>query len=217
MVSSVLLNGVRSGNRFEKRISTGKWKRPHVTIKHRVGFVDHIISSLGPRTKRLYCDSEHSPLHMRQTYWRLYTYDAYGRSVFVTDWNCLLWLYISCKKKKKKTILIAVTATAVYVDRIGLSAVNHKYYCLCLIAIRGVFRCSLGYGVGMPVLPVRNNLRRPTSSHHFSSASRFQFQKGFASRCSWKCTSIVLIIVCLLMAVALTFTASKFSKYTTTD
>ncbi|VVC40590.1 Hypothetical protein CINCED_3A025864 [Cinara cedri] len=66
-------------------------------------------------------------------------------------------------------------------------------------------RCSLGYGVGMPVLPVRNNLRRPTSSHHFSSASRFQFQKGFASRCTWKCTSIVLIIVCLLMAVALTY------------
>lgn len=60
------------------------------------------------------------------------------------------------------------------------------------------------------MLPVRNNLRRPTSSHHFSSASRFQFQKGFASRCSWKCTSIVLIIVCLLMAVALTYITSKF-------
>lgn len=75
------------------------------------------------------------------------------------------------------------------------------------------YRCSLGYGVGMPVLPVRNNLRRPTSSHHFSSASRFQFQKGFASRCSWKCTSIVLIIACLLMAVALTYITSKFSKY----
>ncbi|XP_015366041.1 PREDICTED: teneurin-m isoform X3 [Diuraphis noxia] len=70
-------------------------------------------------------------------------------------------------------------------------------------------RCSLGYGAGMPVLPVRNNLRRPTSSHHFSSASRFQFQKGFASRCSWKCTSIVLIIVCLLMAVALTYITSS--------
>ncbi|XP_022179145.1 teneurin-m isoform X3 [Myzus persicae] len=70
-------------------------------------------------------------------------------------------------------------------------------------------RCSLGYGVGMPVLPVRNNLRRPTSSHHFSSASRFQFQKGFASRCSWKCTSIVLIVVCLLMAVALTYITSS--------
>lgn len=70
-------------------------------------------------------------------------------------------------------------------------------------------RCSLGYGVGMPVLPVRNNLRRPTSSHHFSSASRFQFQKGFASRCSWKCSSIVLIIVCLLMAVALTYITSS--------
>jgi len=75
------------------------------------------------------------------------------------------------------------------------------------------YRCSLGYGVGMPVLPVRNNLRRPNSSHHFSSASRFQFQKGFASRCSWKCTSIVLIIVCLLMAVALTYITCKFSKY----
>lgn len=46
MVSLELLNGVRSGNRFEKRIVTGKWKRPQIAIKNREGSADHTISSL---------------------------------------------------------------------------------------------------------------------------------------------------------------------------
>lgn len=58
MVSLELLNGVRSGNRFEKRILTGKWKRPHIAIKRRAGgFADHTILSTG-RVQRDYCDRE---------------------------------------------------------------------------------------------------------------------------------------------------------------
>ncbi|XP_046665298.1 teneurin-m isoform X3 [Homalodisca vitripennis] len=66
-------------------------------------------------------------------------------------------------------------------------------------------RCSLGFGPPVPVLPVRNNLRRPNSSHHFGSPPRFQFQKSFASRCSWKCTAIVFIILSLVLTAAVTY------------
>jgi len=46
MVLLELLNGVRSGNRFEKRILTSKWKRPQIAIKNREGSADHMISPL---------------------------------------------------------------------------------------------------------------------------------------------------------------------------
>ncbi|XP_076273630.1 teneurin transmembrane protein Ten-m isoform X3 [Rhynchophorus ferrugineus] len=62
---------------------------------------------------------------------------------------------------------------------------------------------SLTYGGQMPVLPVRNNLRRPNSSHFPPPTSRFHFQKGFTSRCTWKCTSIILIIVSLVLLAAI--------------
>uniref|UniRef100_A0A1B6CCY7 Tenascin-like protein n=1 Tax=Clastoptera arizonana TaxID=38151 RepID=A0A1B6CCY7_9HEMI len=65
-------------------------------------------------------------------------------------------------------------------------------------------RCSLGFGPPVPVLPVRNNLRRPNSSHHFPPP-RFQFQKSFASRCSWKCTALIFIILSLVLTAALTY------------
>uniref|UniRef100_A0A8D8UYU9 Tenascin-like protein n=1 Tax=Cacopsylla melanoneura TaxID=428564 RepID=A0A8D8UYU9_9HEMI len=65
-------------------------------------------------------------------------------------------------------------------------------------------RCPMGFGAPVPVLPVRNNLRRPNSTHHFPP-SRFQFQKGFTSKCSWKCTAIALIVLCLLLTAALSY------------
>ncbi|KAI5732577.1 hypothetical protein M8J76_001881 [Diaphorina citri] len=65
-------------------------------------------------------------------------------------------------------------------------------------------RCPMGFGAPVPVLPVRNNLRRPNSTHHFPP-SRFQFQKGFTSKCSWRCTAIALIVLCLLLTAALSY------------
>jgi len=46
MVLLELLNGVRSENRFEKRILTSKWKRPKIAIKNKEGSADHTISPL---------------------------------------------------------------------------------------------------------------------------------------------------------------------------
>lgn len=52
------------------------------------------------------------------------------------------------------------------------------------------------FGAPVPVLPVRNNLR---ATHFAPTASRFHFRKGLSSRCSWKCTAIVFIILFVLL------------------
>uniref|UniRef100_A0A146KU89 Tenascin-like protein n=4 Tax=Lygus hesperus TaxID=30085 RepID=A0A146KU89_LYGHE len=71
-------------------------------------------------------------------------------------------------------------------------------------------RCSgLGFGANaVPVLPVRNALRRPNSNHHFPP-QRFHFQKSLTSKCSWKCAAIVCIILALVLAAALTYMATS--------
>ncbi|XP_025831537.1 teneurin-m isoform X2 [Agrilus planipennis] len=69
-------------------------------------------------------------------------------------------------------------------------------------------RCGLAYGTAVPVLPVRNNLRRPNSSH-FPPASRFHFQKGIASKCSWKCTAIVFIVLSVVLTAALSYISAS--------
>lgn len=60
MVSLELLNGVHSGNGFEKkqRILNGKWKRPRSAIKHRAGSADHTISSLVHVQRDYYFDRD---------------------------------------------------------------------------------------------------------------------------------------------------------------
>ncbi|XP_050561292.1 teneurin-m-like isoform X9 [Spodoptera frugiperda] len=68
------------------------------------------------------------------------------------------------------------------------------------------------FGTPVPVLPVRNNLR---SSNFPSAGSRFHFRKGLSSRCSWKCTAIVFIILfVVLLAIASYITASYFVNWT---
>ncbi|XP_021940923.1 teneurin-m isoform X3 [Zootermopsis nevadensis] len=64
-------------------------------------------------------------------------------------------------------------------------------------------RCSLPFGTPVPVLPVRNNLRRPNSSHF--PQSRFQFRKGLPSKCTWRCAAIVFIILSVVLAAGLTY------------
>ncbi|XP_063907083.1 teneurin-m isoform X3 [Zophobas morio] len=69
-------------------------------------------------------------------------------------------------------------------------------------------RCGIPYGAQVPVLPVRNNLRRPNSSH-FPQASRFHFRKGIASKCTWKCTAIVCIMLLVVLTAALTYISAS--------
>ncbi|CAH2092375.1 unnamed protein product [Euphydryas editha] len=65
------------------------------------------------------------------------------------------------------------------------------------------------FGAPVPVLPVRNNLR---ATHFSPAASRFHFRKGFSSRCSWKCTAIVFIVLfVLLLSIASYMSASYFT------
>ncbi|XP_065204844.1 teneurin-m isoform X4 [Planococcus citri] len=65
-------------------------------------------------------------------------------------------------------------------------------------------RCTMNYSSPMPALPIRNNLHRPSSTHHFPP-QRFHFQKGVTSKCTWKCTAIVLIFISIVMAATLIY------------
>ncbi|XP_074039433.1 teneurin transmembrane protein Ten-m isoform X2 [Leptinotarsa decemlineata] len=73
-------------------------------------------------------------------------------------------------------------------------------------------RCGGGgtmpYGAQVPVLPVRNNLRRPNSSH-FPQASRFHFRKGLASKCTWKITAIAFITLSVVLTAALSYISAS--------
>ncbi|XP_049888088.1 teneurin-m isoform X2 [Pectinophora gossypiella] len=72
-------------------------------------------------------------------------------------------------------------------------------------------RSHPAFGAPVPVLPVRNNLR---ATHFPSNASRFHFRKDLSSRCSWKCTAIVFIILfVLLLAIASYISASYFVNW----
>ncbi|XP_052130020.1 teneurin-m isoform X6 [Frankliniella occidentalis] len=67
-------------------------------------------------------------------------------------------------------------------------------------------RGTLPFGAAVPVLPVRNNLRRPNSGHF--SQPRLHFRKGLAARCSWKCTSICFISITIVLIAIIAYMMS---------
>lgn len=69
-------------------------------------------------------------------------------------------------------------------------------------------RCNLPFGTSVPGMPTRSNLRRPNSSH-FPPASRYNFRKGLASKCSWKSTAIIFIMLSVVLIAALTYMSGK--------
>ncbi|XP_053599980.1 teneurin-m isoform X3 [Plodia interpunctella] len=68
-------------------------------------------------------------------------------------------------------------------------------------------RSHPAFGAPVPVLPVRNNLR---ATHFPPAASRFHFRKGLSSRCSWKCTAIVFIILFVLLLAIASYTSASY-------
>lgn len=67
-------------------------------------------------------------------------------------------------------------------------------------------RSHPAFGAPVPVLPVRNNLR---ATHFPQGASRFHFRKDLSSRCSWKCTAIVFIILFVLLLAFTSYISGK--------
>ncbi|XP_052130021.1 teneurin-m isoform X7 [Frankliniella occidentalis] len=72
-------------------------------------------------------------------------------------------------------------------------------------------RGTLPFGAAVPVLPVRNNLRRPNSGHF--SQPRLHFRKGLAARCSWKCTSICFISITIVLIAIIAYMMSANLVY----
>lgn len=78
--------------------------------------------------------------------------------------------------------------------------------------------CSAG-NVGAPSQPLVMSgfpLRAPTVSHYSPySPSRFHIDKRCQHRCSWKCFSIALIFVTVLLVAMLVYFASKWTAFAT--
>lgn len=71
-------------------------------------------------------------------------------------------------------------------------------------------RAHAAFGAPVPVLPVRNNLR---SSHFPPQPSRFHFRKGLSSRCSWRCTAILFILLFVLLLAISSYMSGKYFQY----
>ncbi|XP_034250662.1 teneurin-m isoform X4 [Thrips palmi] len=72
-------------------------------------------------------------------------------------------------------------------------------------------RGTLPFGAAVPVLPVRNNLRRPNSGHF--AQPRLHFRKGLAARCSWKCTAICFIALTIVLTATITYMSAANLLY----
>ncbi|CAB4065038.1 Tenascin-X,Tenascin,Teneurin-m [Lepeophtheirus salmonis] len=69
-------------------------------------------------------------------------------------------------------------------------------------------RDTLHYGTGVPVLPCRNNMRRPLNG---SLSPNGRLHKRIRGYCSWRCTAVFFIILTLALTAALIYiTASSF-------
>lgn len=55
-----------------------------------------------------------------------------------------------------------------------------------------------------PVLPPRSTMCGPPSNHY---SAPLNFRKGLASKCSWKCTAIVVIILSVVLTSTLVYVA----------
>lgn len=63
-------------------------------------------------------------------------------------------------------------------------------------------------GIG-PVLPPRGTICGPPS-HHYSAP--LNFRKGLASKCTWKCTAIIVIMLSVVLMSTLIYITGKFNK-----
>ncbi|KAJ8984541.1 hypothetical protein NQ317_006827 [Molorchus minor] len=112
---------------------------------------------------------------------------------------------LTCVKLDKTVALFFLT------DHPKNSTIDYKSNSSCSSPskdMKNPDRCGMPYGAQVPVLPVRNNLRRPNSSH-FPQASRFHFRKGLASKCTWKCTAIVFIMLSVVLTAALSYISAS--------
>lgn len=68
----------------------------------------------------------------------------------------------------------------------------------------------------MPVFPLRPAHPTATPHHHYSpySPSRFHIDKRCQHRCSWKCLSIVLILLAVALTAMLAYFAGKHHSST---
>lgn len=62
-----------------------------------------------------------------------------------------------------------------------------------------------------PVLPPRSTICGPPSHHHYSAP--LNFRKGLVSKCTWKCTAIIVIMLSVVLMSTLIYITGKFSFF----
>lgn len=62
-------------------------------------------------------------------------------------------------------------------------------------------------GMG-PVLPPRSTICGPPSHHHYSAP--LNFRKGLVSKCTWKCTAIIVIMLSVVLMSTLIYITGKY-------
>lgn len=50
----------------------------------------------------------------------------------------------------------------------------------------------------------------PSSHHHHHYSTPLNFRKGFTSKCSWKCTAILVIMLCVVLLSILVYMSGEF-------
>ncbi|XP_066954350.1 teneurin-m-like isoform X2 [Macrobrachium rosenbergii] len=74
------------------------------------------------------------------------------------------------------------------------------------------YNVQFGGGLPAPVLPVRNNLRRPGHGNRGVGTASSSVGRGQGSpRCSWKCTAIIFITIAVVLAAVLIYIAATSS------
>lgn len=66
--------------------------------------------------------------------------------------------------------------------------------------------------IGGPVLPPRSTMMGPPS-HHYSAP--LNFRKGLASKCTWKCTAIIVILLSVVLTCTIIYMTSKLKQFFT--
>lgn len=51
--------------------------------------------------------------------------------------------------------------------------------------------------------------------HHHHYSTPLNFRKGFTSKCTWKCTAILVIMLCVILFSILVYMSGEFSSLTT--
>lgn len=77
-----------------------------------------------------------------------------------------------------------------------------------MVPTRGLFSGSATNTLGTGHLTIGSQ-----HHHHHHYSTPLNFRKGFTSKCTWKCTAILVIMLCVILFSILVYMSGELSKY----